>query len=161
MSPTQSKYLPSDGTSTTKTVGNLLDQYLNVLNAKQRDVDAIRKMHHEIWKESRVYPIIKQHRSGSRVEKQLRISEAGKQSDIDYTFEVTGLEVSSGDNRSTGKQAQFQMHTAKYLSLKRTKKSYRKWSIIHKSLPTRFFYLIKRKEIFYSSQKCLKKMWLG
>ena len=98
MSPTQSKYLPSDGISTTKTVGNLLDEYLNVLNAKQRDVDAIRKMHHEIWKESRVYPIIKQHRSGSRVEKQLRISEAGKQSDIDYTFEVTGLEVSSGDN---------------------------------------------------------------
>lgn len=101
MSPTQSKYLPSDGISTTKTVGNLLDEYLNVLNAKQRDVDAIRKMHHEIWKESRVYPIIKQHRSGSRVEKQLRISEAGKQSDIDYTFEVTGLEVSSDDNRST------------------------------------------------------------
>ena len=101
MPPTHSKYLPNEDVDTKNTMENLLDEYLKVLNAKQRDVDAIRKMHHEIWKESRVYPIIKQHRSGSRVEKQLRISEAGKQSDIDYTFEVTGLQVSSDANRST------------------------------------------------------------
>ena len=75
------------------TMEDLLKCYLKVLNAKQRDVDAIREMHHDVWKESRIYPIIKQHRSGSRVEKQLRISQVGKQSDIDYTFEVTGIEV--------------------------------------------------------------------
>ena len=90
------------GYSTEDTMEDLLKYYLNVLNAKQRDVDAIRQMHHDIWKESRVYPIIKQHRSGSRVEKQLRISQVGKQSDIDYTFEVTGIEVNcNGHGRSS------------------------------------------------------------
>ena len=74
-------------------IEDLLTEYLDVLDAKQRDVDAIRRMHHNVWKESQVYPIIKQHRSGSRVEKQLRLLQVGKQTDIDYTFEVTGIQV--------------------------------------------------------------------
>ena len=95
MSTTYSKCNGNENIDTTESMGDLLKSYLKVLNAKQRDVDAIRQMHHEVWKESRVYPIIKQHRSGSRVEKQLRISQMGKQSDIDYTFEVTGVEINS------------------------------------------------------------------
>lgn len=75
------------------TFDDLLKEYVDLLDDWQREVDDIRKMHHEIWKESRVYPIIKQHRAGSRVEKQCRILPIGKQTDVDYKFEVTGVVV--------------------------------------------------------------------
>ena len=50
-------------------------------------------MHHEVWKGSRISSLIKQHRAGSRVEKQTRILPTGGQTDVDYMFEVTGIEV--------------------------------------------------------------------
>ncbi|XP_062603606.1 uncharacterized protein LOC134265414, partial [Saccostrea cucullata] len=77
----------------TLTFAKILRDYVDVLDDWQREVDNIRKMHHEIWKESRFYPIVKQHRAGSRVEKQCRILPMGKQTDVDYKFEVTGITV--------------------------------------------------------------------
>lgn len=71
----------------------IFEKYVDTLDDWQREVDDIRKMHHEIWTESRIIPIIRQHRAGSRVEKQCRILPRGKQTDVDYKFEVTGIIV--------------------------------------------------------------------
>nr|XP_022338643.1 uncharacterized protein LOC111134116 [Crassostrea virginica] len=71
----------------------VLRKYLDILDDWQRKVDNIRKMHHEIWTASRVYPVIRQHRAGSRVEKQCRILPMGKQTDVDYKFEVKDIVV--------------------------------------------------------------------
>ena len=74
-------------------INTLLESYLEELDSWQREVDNIRIMHHEVWKGSRISPLIKQHRAGSRVEKQTRILPTGGQTDVDYMFEVTGIEV--------------------------------------------------------------------
>ncbi|CAC5359887.1 unnamed protein product [Mytilus coruscus] len=57
---------------------------------KQTDLD-------EIWKNSRVSRRIKQHRAGSRVESQTRILPPGKDTDVDYMFELDGILVNCGD----------------------------------------------------------------
>lgn len=77
----------------TDAFNTIFEKYVDTLDNWQRLVDDIRKMHHEIWTESRIIPIIRQHRAGSRVEKQCRILPKGKQTDVDYKFEVTGIIV--------------------------------------------------------------------
>lgn len=74
-------------------VNKILESYLDELDLWQREVDNIRIMHHEVWKGSRLSPLIKQHRAGSRVEKQTRILPIGGQTDVDYMFEVVGIKV--------------------------------------------------------------------
>ncbi|PFX13740.1 Protein MB21D2 [Stylophora pistillata] len=74
-------------------VNQVLESYLDELDLWQREVDNIRIMHHEVWKGSRLSPLIKQHRAGSRVEKQTRILPIGGQTDVDYMFEVVGAQV--------------------------------------------------------------------
>lgn len=80
-------------------VNKILESYLDELDLWQREVDNIRIMHHEVWKGSRLSPLIKQHRAGSRVEKQTRILPIGGQTDVDYMFEVVGIKVFCNGNR--------------------------------------------------------------
>lgn len=80
-------------------MNTLLESYLDELDSWQREVDNIRLMHHEVWKGSRLSPLIKQHRAGSRVEKQTRILPTGGQTDVDYMFEVVGIEVRCDGNQ--------------------------------------------------------------
>ena len=80
-------------------VNKILESYLDELDLWQREVDNIRIMHHEVWKGSRLSPLIKQHRAGSRVEKQTRILPIGGQTDVDYMFEVVGIKVFCNSNR--------------------------------------------------------------
>ncbi|XP_068676094.1 cyclic GMP-AMP synthase-like receptor 2 [Montipora foliosa] len=81
------------------TLNTLLELYLERLDSWQREVDNIRIMHHDVWKGSRLSPLIKQHRAGSRVEKQTRILPIGGQTDVDYMFEVTDVEVHCDANQ--------------------------------------------------------------
>ena len=76
-------------------VNDFLLEYLEILDSWQRRVDNIRLMHHDVWKGSRLSPLIRQHRAGSRVEKQTRILPKGGQTDVDYMFEVIGIDVQS------------------------------------------------------------------
>lgn len=78
-------------------IDTLLESYIDELDSWQREVDNIRIMHHEVWKGSRLSPLIKQHRAGSRVEKQTRILPTGGQTDVDYMFEVIGIEIPCDD----------------------------------------------------------------
>ena len=78
----------------------LLQRYLKVLDSWQGEVNNIRLMHHEIWKESRVYRVIRQHRTGSRVERQTRILPRGQRTDVDYKFEVVGVKVHGTGSRN-------------------------------------------------------------
>lgn len=80
-------------------LNTLLESYLDELDSWQREVDNIRIMHHEVWKGSRLSPLIKQHRAGSRVEKQTRILPTGGQTDVDYMFEVIGIEIRCDGNQ--------------------------------------------------------------
>lgn len=80
-------------------INRLLELYLDELDSWQREVDNIRIMHHDVWKGSRLSPLIKQHRAGSRVEKQTRILPTGGQTDVDYMFEVTGIEVRCNEHQ--------------------------------------------------------------
>ena len=78
----------------------LLKRSLTVLDSWQEEVKNIRLMHHEIWKESRVYQVIRQHRAGSRVERQTRILPRGQRTDVDYKFEVVGVKVDGAGSRN-------------------------------------------------------------
>ena len=80
-------------------MNTMLESYLDKLDSWQREVDNIRIMHHEVWKGSRLSPLIKQHRAGSRVEKQTRILPTGGQTDVDYMFEVVGIEILCDGNQ--------------------------------------------------------------
>ena len=82
-------------------INTLLELYLDELDSWQREVDNIRIMHHDVWKGSRLSPLIKQHRAGSRVEKQTRILPTGGQTDVDYMFEVTGIEVRCNEHQGS------------------------------------------------------------
>lgn len=82
-------------------INTLLESYLDELDSWQREVDNIRIMHHEVWKGSRLSPLIKQHRAGSRVEKQTRILPTGGQTDVDYMFEVIGIEIRCDGNQES------------------------------------------------------------
>ena len=82
-------------------INTLLESYLEELDSWQREVDNIRIMHHEVWKGSRLSPLIKQHRAGSRVEQQTRILPTGGQTDVDYMFEVTGIEVRCDEDQDS------------------------------------------------------------
>lgn len=75
----------------------VLREYLNVLDTWQQEVYNIRIAHHKIWKYSRVSRRIKQHRAGSRVESQTRILQPGKDTDVDYMFELDGILVNCDD----------------------------------------------------------------
>ena len=71
----------------------ILDKYVSVLDTWQREVDAIRQMHHAVWEKTQPNDTIIQHRTGSRVEKQTRIVGRGKQTNIDFMFEVNGITI--------------------------------------------------------------------
>ena len=86
---------------TTEYINKLLELYLDELDYWQSEVDNIRIMHHETWKGSRLSAIIRQHRAGSRVEKQTRIQEIGVNTDIDYMFEVVGIKVMNDANQGS------------------------------------------------------------
>ncbi len=79
-------------------LGDLLESYIDELDVWQRTVDNIRIMHHEVWRDSRLSPLIRQHRAGSRVEKHVRLLTPMIQTDVDYMFEVIGLEVQCGSH---------------------------------------------------------------
>ena len=74
---------------------NLTTEYINVLDKWQREVDEIRQFHHVVWEKTQQNDVIIQHRTGSRVEKQTRIVGYGKKTNIDFMFEVNGLDVSN------------------------------------------------------------------
>ena len=80
-------------------MNTILEAYLEELDSWQSEVDNIRIMHHDVWKGSRLSPLIKQHRAGSRVERQTRILPTGGQTDVDYMFEVIGIEVGCDGNK--------------------------------------------------------------
>ncbi|XP_052097286.1 uncharacterized protein LOC127732245 [Mytilus californianus] len=74
-------------------LNEVVEKYLIVLDNWQQEVYNIRNAHHKIWMDSRVTRNIIQHRAGSRVESQTRILPAGKDTDVDYMFELDGIEV--------------------------------------------------------------------
>ena len=71
----------------------ILNKYVNVLDTWQREVDDIRHMHHDVWAKTQPSDTIIQHRTGSRVEKQTRVVGKGKQTNIDFMFEVNGISI--------------------------------------------------------------------
>ena len=81
---------------------NLTTAYINVLDKWQREVDDIRQFHHVVWEKTQQNNVIIQHRTGSRVEKQTRIVGYGKNTNINFMFEVSGLSVSCDWNGRPG-----------------------------------------------------------
>ena len=96
-----SNFLENDCLDNSDGMNTLLESYLEELDSWQRGVHNIRIMHHDVWKGSRLSPYIKQHRAGSRVERQTRILPTGGQTDVDYMFEVVGLEVLCDGNQGS------------------------------------------------------------
>ena len=80
---------------------NVTTAYINVLDKWQREVDDIRQFHHDVWAKTQQSDLIIQHRTGSRVEKQTRVVSYGKQTNIDFMFEVSGVNVSCGNHGSS------------------------------------------------------------
>ena len=96
-----SNFLENDCLDNSDGMNTHLESYLEELDSWQRGVHNIRIMHHDVWKGSRLSPYIKQHRAGSRVERQTRILPTGGQTDVDYMFEVVGLEVLCDGNQGS------------------------------------------------------------
>lgn len=76
----------------------ICEEYLSILDKYQQDVYNIRISHHLVWRVLRPQTTILHHRAGSRVERQLRMLPPDGKSDVDYKFEVTGVDVSNTES---------------------------------------------------------------
>lgn len=86
-------------------INQVLTKYLDVLDSYQREVDNIRQMHHEIWKTTQPENPIIQHRVGSRVERQTRITRGNQNTNINWLLEVkdVGCHFLGGADGGNGK----------------------------------------------------------
>lgn len=86
------------GSTNSSDLDRVLGEYLDVLDKWQQEVHNIRMAHHKVWRDNHVSERIIQHRAGSRVECQTRILSQGKDTDVDFMFELDGVQVNSDDN---------------------------------------------------------------
>ncbi|XP_069118277.1 cyclic GMP-AMP synthase-like receptor 2 [Argopecten irradians] len=76
------------------------EDYLHILDSYQQGLYNVRIIHHVIWRALRPSSIVLHHRAGSRVERQLRMLQSNGSSDVDYKFEVSGIQVDVSKSNS-------------------------------------------------------------